>query len=545
MSNLLSRFWDFIFGRQLLAGLVHGGMALGWMLFTILGGLAFIVLVPAVAGSVALWTVIAIAVVGSGVILRRLEKPIHQAFGVELKEEIRSLGPLSWMVYRTGPGRMPYAPAVLVKPVVQLVVFAVIVRLLMWGGHSIHHRRFDVFKAEMKGRGLPVSLAEFQESVPDEQYGEAALVAALAKLDPKGDTVKPSPSSLEPWTRKTWEDKEVALKRFEPVIIKEILPLLGRYSRYKKVDFLAASKNSGGMPTPKFAGHIKAGRILGFCAVAHAFQKEPAKAWSYVRAQLDFADLVANDRSLVGKMVTIALRRQAAQSIVVIALTAPDLSLPKDLAKRLESLTDSHLVRDGLGGELAVHFDRRDWMEGASEDLPSVKNFTGESGMSGFALYVGFRVFVLTGAWDLNTLVSAGRTFDCMQAVTMPQARARAAEESSGLANLPLWPYLWMSSFGTYNAPRLLVKEWELTTWLRLGLVAHALNEHRKAAGRFPADLAALAPKRLSAATLVDAFTDRPFAYQLKKDGFELCSAGPKGDKKDSLGGLFCVGQAR
>jgi hypothetical protein len=60
---------------------------------------------------------------------------------------------------------------------------------------------------------------------------------------------------------------------------------------------------------------------------------------------------------------------------------------------------------------------------------------------------------------------------------------------------------------------------------VRIGI---AMHQHRVAHGRYPDDLAELAPALLDTVPL-DPFTDRPMIYRIDGDGYLLYSVGPDG----------------
>ncbi|MBI3552530.1 MAG: hypothetical protein HY077_08420 [Elusimicrobia bacterium] len=539
-GSRLSRFIEYASGRRIVADAALSVFGLGWLVLTGLGLLTVIVRFPGLGGTAANCVVLVVSLAACGFACSRALAPLYRGFGIEPRRKEVRLGPFSWSQTAHGPDAAP-ARSALAGPALWLLVMAVVVRLFMWTTHRGHHGALDAFMAELRTRGVPASLADFAEDPPDARYGESAFASALANLDPKRtfNSKKHPGEELKAWTPQTAEAEAPFVREFEPVVVKEFLPLAGRYSHYKKVDFRAASRNPLAMPIPKLAELIKLGSVFKLCAESHAFRKDYAKAWPYVKAELDVADMVASERSLISKMVTLALRRQAVSGVVVMLLGDPGLTIPKDLAKRLEALLGQYLARDGLRCELAFQLDFRDWIEGVSRPAQSV------TGLDERFEYVLERLASAMGVVDLNVLEGARIATGGATAASWAQARedSGAAEK---LVALPAWPFFSL----TLAVPRyseLHRKDWDFKTWLKLALAGSALAEYRKAHGRYPAELSVLSPAYAARGLLMDDFSDRPFAYSPRAGGlgFKLCSAGAKGDGLDAHGDTMCVAPGR
>ncbi|MFA5137962.1 MAG: hypothetical protein WC728_01925 [Elusimicrobiota bacterium] len=428
-----------------------------------------------------------------------------------------------------------------------LLAFAASVAL----SNALWNRRFAALKEEFEAKGLPVSLAEFQRDLPEGDYGQPVLEPLLADFDKEnfyGGKLHPG-EKLQPWTKKILEEELPFVKRFEPVLAKHILPKLRRFPAYAKVDWVAASKNPWGSPVPKYADLIKLGSVLRLCAVSSAFTGAPAKAWNYVRSHLDFADTMAPDNWLISKMISLGLRNQAVRAALTIMLNDPKQTLPADLAGRLEAALGTNLAADGLRAELAAHWDSTRFFKDVTfskyQETGGL-SFDSNARRPGWVEYVFYRLLISMGFFEANASVVLKSLGGFAAATTWPQAKEAISSdrESDIYAAIPAWPYL-LAAVAMPRFGDMLRKDWESKTWIQLALACSALARHRAAAGRYPRGLADLPLKLISKDLLIDVFSGQPFAYAQTGGGlgFELCSAGADGDKKDSRGDILCVRQ--
>lgn len=482
--------------------------AAAWLVLTGLAVMTVLMLSPGLSAAATGWTTLAIAVAVS--------------LGYFIRSFVRG-----------------FTPRGLATAALQLLALALGVRLIMWGAHRVQHARFDSFKDGLKAQGLPLSVAQFQESYPDEDYAYPDLTRALAKFDPKFLNSKPRPgaSGVKRWDAGIRKDAHEVAAHYEAVISRDILPILARHHRFAKIDYLATARDPVHASWPKSVPLISMGSVIRLSALDLAEQGRMSQAWERMDKLFSMADLVAQDRTLLAKMVAVALRRGGAQASMTVMLNHPVLSVPRNISGRLASLQDNRLVQEGMQTEVALVFDIRNACEpqlargntqfDLFEPMPS-----SQSGARVVAWLD--RLAVWSGAFDASCLRWA-------QYVT------HMAREDSARADDRFQETAWADIFARVLIPRQLsslwVREREAKAWARLALLMSAAEQYRAGSGRYPNSLDALSPRWLAAAHLADPVTGKPFEYEAAPDGrgFKLCSLGAKGDRKDSRDEDFCV----
>jgi hypothetical protein len=304
------------------------------------------------------------------------------------------------------------------------------------GVHHRLHSRLDAFRADLAAKGYPSSLSAFEEKLPDSLYATPALSDAIAALDPSFARETHPGLELGRWSPATLKKESAYASRYEGALTKTIQPLTrGRFSRYMKIDFAEAAKHPLNAPIPKFSGIIMTGNILSICAVSRAYTGDLARAWEHERSLLGLAGLLAHEHTLIGKMVALSLRRQAAGAVVNIRLAKPSVKLPKDIQEELERTLSDELVADGIKSELAGTFDLRQEFEREPGALAGV--FAG--GGDGRAVdKLSMIVLRSLGFFDVNFLATARHL--SVIASSASDEDKKAAEKT--ITELPRWPYL-------------------------------------------------------------------------------------------------------
>ncbi|HAH06146.1 MAG TPA: hypothetical protein DCM05_06400 [Elusimicrobia bacterium] len=328
--------------------------------------------------------------------------------------------------------------------------------------HGVVHRRFDRYRGELKAKGLPVSLAEFAETLPDDRYGEAAYEAAFARLDPEGKWPGfVAETKVERWSADSGKKTESLVRSAEPALLKELVPLSGRFSRYKKVDYAAAGRRPFDTQLPKFGPLMKAANMLKLCAAWRAWRGEPEKAWAHVRLLLDMGDLILTERSALAKAVVLRLRRFAAEAALMVKLNAPGAALPKDLAARFKKAAVERPMSEGLEAEVAMWLDMRD----SFEREPALgAGVWGGPDAAFFERALG-RWAVAMGLMDVNIQASAEHHSSWTQVESPDQLRELERRERE-LEDLPLWPCM-LARLATPRFSGLLEKQADLQALLR------------------------------------------------------------------------------
>lgn len=406
--------------------------------------------------------------------------------------------------------------------------------------HLIWHARLDTIARTLKSRGLPATLADFREDHPPETYAYPDLEKALSRFE--DDFLRSVPhqkTALKRWDRRMNDTSSAAVSHYEPFIGRDLLPLLPRYTRFRRIDYRTASQDPDTLPCFRSDKYFQVVRLLRLGALTRAYRGAVPEAWTRLDRLLAFADLVSRDHSLDVKMAVLSFRGQGVEAAITAMLNSPRLALPAGLSARLAAFQDDHLVRDGVRHELAQKLDFRKVYElpillGRKKMVKLACLDHGERDYLEDLLNLGARALVLAGAFDAGYFKLA--EFMANQG----QDEALRYKESREAANWPFWPY-GIAQFERPQYAGFYLKEREFKTWTRLALVMSALGKYRDARGAPPGRLEDLAPGYIAPAHLSDLVSGKPFEYSLRGGEASVCALGSKGNRKDSRGESFCV----
>ena len=471
------------------------------------------------------------------------KRGIFKILGIEIREktpETRELFWVKWISHRvntSGSAEIRGLPPLLLR----LAAVSAGSLLVVLFTHGIWHAKAEALKQSVKEKGWSSSLADFQANVPDEQYAGQAAESAMIKIgmgamDEKTDMAL---KTLK-WDKEIFELQSAYVARQLPIIAKELSPAIKGRTRWIKQDYQAAVKNPFGLQVPQFADQIKLSKFLRLCASVEAFRGNLPEAWGYVRLQLSIAGLVSSDPSLIAKMITVVLRRQAALAAVGIMLSRPSAGIPADIAKSLQVFPSESLVSDGMKTEVAKFSDL----------IASPLTVEDRMKISGVKYYKGVvqsHIWAFTGLTDLSIAKSVSYYSELV--ITPSRYKLfepRGSKADMEFKNLPDWPYfLTKTMTGIFSD--LHEKEWEMKAWGQMSLVTSAAGKYYRVQGRYPGKLSELSPKFIAVNLLEDPFSAKDFKYAATTagKGFFLCSAGPKGNRKDFRELTFCIQQAR
>ena len=471
------------------------------------------------------------------------KEKLFKITGIAVVEKTTEPRKLFWFKWTSSRGTVPGIVEIRGIPSLLLRFSAVIAvsLLAMLFTHSIWHGKAEASKQSFKEKGWPSSLADFREDLPDDQYAATAFESALLKIDMRAMDEK-TDLALKPvkWDKDTFRRQAAFVARLAPLITGEVVPTLKGRTRWMKADYLAAVKDPLNMPVPKYMDQIKFSKLLRLSACVEAVRGNLPAAWGYVRLQLKIAELVSTEPSLIGKVVTVTLRRQAALAAVGIMLNRPETGVPSDIAKTLRVFPAGSLVSEGMKTEAAIRLDLI-----ASPFPQEDKNKI--TGLERISWEVLERLVLFTGLTDISILKSVSYF---SQLIITP-SRYRLFEPLGSKADqeleaLPDWPYI-LAKMATGKFSDLHEKEWEMKAWAQMALITSAAGKYYSAHGRYPAKAGELSPGFLSEDLLADPFSFRELEYAAASGGksFSLCSVGPKGKHKDSKELAFCVQQAR
>lgn len=415
--------------------------------------------------------------------------------------------------------------------------------------HSHWHARAEDVRRTMDISGFPVTLAQFQEALPDGQYAYPRLAKAIeTDFDPAFLNKIVHAEGAARWTAETARTEAAYAAHYAPYLERELAPLLKqKYARFLKVDYAAVARDPFKAPEPglgKLSSIAKAARLS---AVSAAVKGDTAKAWELVRLQFALSDVLANEKFLLGKMVALGIRGQGLDSVAGILLNRPGAVIPKDLRLRLRAASGGDTSGSLLKGEVAYQYDLYNYFHGLNfsrfREIGGSSAFLmsgpGGSGRAGLALeYLGFSLLRRFGVLDMNSMASAGYFSTIAEAGSWAEVSARNREAEGRVNSLPSWPYL-LAKISLPSYSRVLEREFVTRAKARLTLVCAELLRYRREHGKYPKNLSELG----AGETAADVFVGGEFYYAPAAGGFDLCSAGAAGDRKDNLGKDLCVRQ--
>jgi len=468
---------------------------------------------------------------------------IFKILGIEIREKTPEPRKLFWFKWTSRRANIPSSAEIRgITPLLSRFAAVTAASLLViLVTHGVWHVKAETLKQSIKAKGWPSSLADFQTNAPDEQYAGEAIESAMIRIgmgamDEKTDIAL---KTLK-WDKEIFERQSAFVARQLPLAAKEFSSAIKGRTRWMKADYLAAVKNPFGLQVPKFSDQIKLSKFLRLCACVEAFRGNLPEAWGYVRLQLSIAGLLSSDPSLIAKMSTVVLRRQAALAAVSIMLSRPSAAIPADIAQSLQIFPFESLVSDGMKTEVAKFCDFIAAPLPAEDrnKISRVEYYKGE---------VWSWILAFTGLTDLSIAKSASYYSELVITTSRYKLfEPWGSKADRELQNLPEWPY-FLTKTMTGKFSDLHEKEWEMKAWAQMALVASAAVKYYGAYSRYPGKIRELSPKFITGKMLEDPFSYRDFEYNATAGGkgFSLCSIGPKGNHKNNKELTFCIQQPR
>jgi hypothetical protein len=414
--------------------------------------------------------------------------------------------------------------------------------------------RMNKLQRELKAAGVPVSIADFAQDVPKSKNAAPAMEAwslkftrtlpgepeapvkevsdAIMSLDGKGIMLDEGKEIDETWA---WNGSSLGvlnkaanrLSRMFREVETGLTPILDRYDRRVAYDYKAEAEKDN--PSfPKYAHYVNVGRIYRVMSERKAMQGDMAGAWRVVERQIKFANLIGQDPSLIAKMVSIALAGIAKDTASAIMKNKCNAVMPAGVVKAMAGIVGVRWVQDGFAGEIAGYFHTRNRFRKAGFWTP-VPGYEIDR-----ATHVAYKKLTFMGIMD-------AKHYGIVKNVFLP------CVHSAGWVGDPIQKADWFVAYPEWidrfvawaSAPRfvhLVQKQYEMQDRVKFALVASAIHSYKNRTGRYPAKLAALAPKDIDAKLLVDIFTNKEFGYKVTKAGYEISSPGPWGTGGDSKG---------
>lgn len=430
-----------------------------------------------------------------------------------------------------------------------LIVASLLVTLLAGQGWNW---RMASLQKRIKAEGLPVSVADFARDVPaarnafpamekvvdaysrtmpgDPKESVLSISGAITDVDGQGMIVK---DKVEVDDCRKWTNQSAGIldrlaarhARIFRVVGSSLTPILVTYEQREACDYKAEDKKDFAF-VPRLAAYVNMNRIYKVMAERKAMGGDIAGAWKIVGLQVKLADLIAQEPSLIGKMVALADAGIAYGTAAAILKNRPGAVMPEPLARAFARQTQARWSQEGFAGEIGFFFHGRRWFRGASRWTPPTEYYRDA------ADWRIQKIVALTGVLDAKSKWNLEKAY-------LPAARAKAWvgdpwPKDDTAEGSPKWSDRWIPWQTTPRFSSLVQKQFELATKIKLALVASAVHAYRNRTGRCPARLAELGKKDIDPALLVDPFTGKELAYKTTKGGFEISSAGPWGNSFDS-----------
>ena len=432
-----------------------------------------------------------------------------------------------------------------------LGLLAIICYVVLTVVHAHWHNQADMARRGLTLKGFPMSLAELQENLPDSQYAYPALVKAVENdFDPAFyNKITHAAGGTAAWTAETARTEAEYAAHYAPYLEKQLAPLLKqKYPRYMKMNYAQVSQDPLKAPFPKLGNITAIAKAAKLCAIWRAREGNTEKAWELVRLQFSLAGILANEKALLSKMVTLAVRGQGVEAAAGILLNRPGAAIPRDIIPLLTEASDGNLAGEGLKAELAYQNDLYNFMHrvdfrrfrelgGISGILLSTLDDTGGAGLR--MEYLAFSLLLRLGVIDLNSLAAAGYFSTIAEPGPWAQVSERSRQAETRVNNLPSWPFI-LAKFSLPSFSSLQKREFEVQARARLTLACGELLRYRREHGKYPKRLSEVNSKEISP----DVFSGGEFSYKpAAGGGFDLCSSGPAGDSKDISGKDLCIRQ--
>jgi len=440
-----------------------------------------------------------------------------------------------------------------------LAVLALGVWAAMGGTRAYWHARFSDLERDIRAQGHATSLAALRDGTPDSALSLQELSVVLERFDvlAKEFAAAEHPGErLGPWSASTYVQEAAHVMRQEPFLLKELAPVLAKgYSRYTRLDFQAKSRNPTDVQSPQYSGFVELSRVLRVCAGCRAYRGELDRAWDHVRLSLALSNILANEPVFIGRGLGLAARSNAVNAAVQVMLNKPTTRLPPDIAEELRDSAPEAWIPEVVRLEIPWAFDLHRYLERVSgREWAAMSGFVGAFGFSpapdeerdpaglnsGYFLWSLFRAM---GLLDMNFIPYLKTLLHQVEPGTWSQLQARKSRVDADAASWRRdWRYL-VTGFLTPWYGYAFEKGWTVRAWSQMAALVAELGASRGKLGRFPNSLSDLSVDR---ETLLDPFSEgNIFLYAASADGrtFELCSAGPGGDRKGSYGQELCVRQ--
>jgi len=358
--------------------------------------------------------------------------------------------------------------------------------------HRVWHGRVEALRAELRKGGHPASIGEALAKIPkDARYADPALAAIVddSVLGRQKGTLHPGLSAFK-WSKEIAGAEAAYVREAEPLLDGKLAPALRLgFTAYMERDPIEVARRPVSYPLPKFARVMALADASRLCAAKRAFDGDAARGWEHVRRLVELAAVAELDPSMIGKLVGVAVRRQAAKAVLAVRLNRPGAALPADLEGRLRDSLERRLADEALRLEAAWQLDMARFFDeggygkaGLTEDQPS----------RGDAL--AMRAFAGMGLVDANALAGVSAILKGADERWTP---ARDHEVDRGLERLPAWPY-FIARIATPSFQKLHQKEADQRAWTAAAL-------------KIPSP-----------------------------DGYDLCSSDPAGPDKDALAAGLC-----
>ena len=388
-------------------------------------------------------------------------------------------------------------------------------------------RKLERTLADLKGRGIPLSVAELASPCPEESNAGRLWKAAEELLVFDKDDAKVINEANLAFIRgnplEPGQTEAVArlIEKNRPAI--ELIVEAAEKPCFQYGDPKVNAVERG---MPKAVEMLRASRLLVFDAVLSADRGDVKRALERLRTGFRFASRVADEGPLIMGLVAVAQQKLFLYGLGRVAqgrTLGTELLLP--LIQQFEPGLWKETLSKSIRGERVFFLDAGRLMIGGGHDQ---RAFLGKTGL-------GERLLLWLGRPLIKRdLIRGLLRYDEVEA----QARRPFYETKDFREKYEkeIRTFPWHAVLSRIAVPEMSAALMKQSTLEALALTARAglgCKVYKNQTGRYPEDLAALVPGILPE-VLVDPFTGKPLIYRLEGNGFIVYSLGS--NEKDDGG---------
>jgi hypothetical protein len=402
-----------------------------------------------------------------------------------------------------------------------VITAALVVRAVL---NYTEGRRLARTLADLKGRGVPLSVADLVPSCPEEENAARLWKAAEELLVFDREDAKVINEANQTFIR----GNPLTAEQVEAVSLlieknRAAIQLVSEAAAKSCFQYGDPKANAVLREMPKAVEMLRVSRLLVFAAVFAAERGDMRGALERLRTSFRFAAKVADEGPLIMGLVAIAEQKLFLYGLGRVAQgRAMDSELLGPLIQELEPGPWSQLLGKSLRGERIFFLDAGRLLirGGPGGDQQAVVGKTGIA--EKLLLWLGRPVIkhdLIRGLLKYDEVEAQAR----LPFYETKEFREKHEQEINALPWYAILSRLALPNLGAAFLKQATIEALILTA--RAGL---ACKIYRNQTGRYPENLAALVPGILPEVP-VDPFTGKPLIYRLEGGGFVVYSLGSNG----------------